>query len=194
MGDTNTDTGATGAATDTGATGDATTTDNTTTPPDDLAAALAEAEKWKALSRKNEADLRKAQAAADKAQQSSMSDQEKAIAQAKADARNETLAEILKDRVKDKVAVAAAGKLADPGDAEALLGDLDQFIVGGEVDEKGISAAIAKLIEKKPYLAAAPAPPGTGSGEGGPRGGPTSTTTGTDPLKDSLESMLGISH
>jgi len=57
-----------------------------------------------------------------------------------------------------------------------LLGDLDRFIVKGEVDTKAISSAIDDLVKAKPYLApagkarplpggAATATPGSGFNE-----------------------------
>lgn len=162
-----------------------------TTGVDDVATAKAEAEKWKNLSRKNEAELRKAQSALEKAQQGSMTDLEKAVAEAKNQAKAEATAEFLRSSVADKVAVAAAGKLADPQDAAALIGDLDRFIVSGAIDTTAIGAAINELVERKPYLAVnAPPPiPGRGAGEGGARGG--STTTTKDPLVSEIERMVG---
>lgn len=161
------------------------TTDTTTETTDtDLSA---EVERWKTLSRKNERELRKAQSELEKTQQSSMTETERAVAEAKAQARSEALAEVQRDRVRDKVEAAAAKKLADPADAPALLGDLDQFIVGGEIDAKAIVRAIDKLVETKPYLSPQP---GTGAGEGGPRGTSAHALNG-DPLVRDLEAKLG---
>lgn len=173
-------------ATDTGAADDATTTDDSTkdegTKPD------AEAEKWKAMARKHEREAKKAQAELERVQQSSMSEQEKAIAEARSAARAEAFGEAQKDRLRDKVELAAAGKLADPGDAAVLLGDLERFLVSGEIDTRGISSAIDDLIKAKPYLGAKP---GTGSGEGGPRGGSSSTAAIADPLTEALAKKVG---
>lgn len=57
--------------------------------------------------------------------------------------------------VRSEVKAAAKGVLADPQDAFRFI-DLDQFEVDddGDVDEDEIAAAIADLVEKKPYLAA----------------------------------------
>ncbi len=57
--------------------------------------------------------------------------------------------------VRAEVRAAAAGKLADPGDAHRFL-DLSQFEVGddGEVDQDEIADAIDELLNEKPYLAA----------------------------------------
>ena len=67
-------------------------------------------------------------------------------AQAKANARI----------VRAEVKAAAAGKLADPGDAHRFL-DLDSFEVDadGNVDSEEIADAIDELLKSKPYLAAA---------------------------------------
>lgn len=178
-----------GTATDTGAAdGDTTTQDTTDGTAADTQQPDPEVEKWKALSRKNERDLRKAQAELEKAQQSSMTETEKAVAEARAAARQEAFTEAQRDRLRDKVELAAAGKLADPGDAAALLGDLDQFLVSGEIDTKGISSAIDRLLAAKPYLGAKP---GAGSGEGGPRGGSSSTAGTADPLTEALAKKVG---
>jgi hypothetical protein len=57
--------------------------------------------------------------------------------------------------LKAEIRAAAAGKLTDPADALAYI-DLSKFDVtdDGEVDATAITAAIADLISKKPYLAA----------------------------------------
>lgn len=58
--------------------------------------------------------------------------------------------------VRSEVKTAAKGVLADPADAFKFI-DLEQFEVDddGNVDEDDIAAAIADLVKKKPYLAAA---------------------------------------
>jgi hypothetical protein len=72
-----------------------------------------------------------------------------------------------------EVRAAAAGKLADPGDAPRLL-DLAQFTPGedGSYDTGAITAAIDQLVTGKPYLAAGARGVFQGSGDGGPRGEP----------------------
>lgn len=162
------------------------------TPPADAtpeAPGTDEAEKWKALSRKNERELKKVQAELEKAQQASMSENERAVAEAKAAGRAEAITELNRERVADKVAIAAAGKLADPSDAAAFLGDLDQFIVSGQIDERSISKAIDALVAAKPYLSPQP---GSGSGEGGPRGGPAPISPGDDPLLKAILEKTGF--
>jgi len=83
-----------------------------------------------------------------------MTDAEKAVADAKKEGREEATLEANRRIVASEVKAAAGGKVADPSDATALLGDLDRFIVKGEVDTKAIAAAIDELVKSKPYLAA----------------------------------------
>lgn len=110
-----------------------------------------------------------AQAELDKVRSANMSEQEKAVAAAKAEGRDEALKTANERLVRAEVKAAAAGKLADPGDALGLLGDLSAFIdKTGDVDTKAITSAIDELVKAKPYLSAKP---GNGAGEGGARGG-----------------------
>jgi hypothetical protein len=73
--------------------------------------------------------------------------------------------------VRSEVKAAAKGVLADPNDAFRFI-NLDQFEVDddGDVDEDEIAAAIADLVEKKPYLAAQGGKRFQGTGGGGARG------------------------
>lgn len=119
--------------------------------------------------RQAEKAAKDAQTELEKLRSASMSDQEKAVAAAKAEGRDEALKTANERLVRAEVKAAAAGKLADPGDALGLLGDLSAFIdKSGDVDTKAITSAIDELVKAKPYLSAKP---GNGSGEGGPRGG-----------------------
>ena len=72
--------------------------------------------------------------------------------------------------VRAEVRAAAAGKLADPSDALRYL-DVSKFAVDddGAVDEAAVAAAIAELVERKPYLAAQGGRLVTGSADGGAR-------------------------
>ena len=107
-----------------------------------------------------------AQAELDKHREASMTEQERAIAKARDEARAEMAKTFAAERVKDKVELAASGKLADPGDAIHLLGDLSEFVTqSGDVDTRAIASAIDALVKAKPYLApqtakAAPLPGG----------------------------------
>jgi hypothetical protein len=64
--------------------------------------------------------------------------------------REEIRAEFNAERLKDKVALAAAGRLADPSDAARFL-ELDS-LSADKPDE--IKAALEKLLTDRPYLAA----------------------------------------
>lgn len=81
--------------------------------------------------------------------------EEKAIEKARAEGRNEAALEANRRIATSEARAAASGKVVDVDDALALLGNLDRFIVKGEVDTKAISTAIADLVKAKPYLAAA---------------------------------------
>ncbi|MER6364983.1 hypothetical protein [Kitasatospora sp. NPDC001527] len=68
----------------------------------------------------------------------------------KAEIRQEFAAEL----VRAEVRAAAAGRLRDPADALALV-DLSALAgQNGTVDQAAVTAALDKLIESKPYLAA----------------------------------------
>lgn len=100
-------------------------------------------------------------------------------------ARQETLNEVRTERVKDKVEVAATGKLSDPGDAAAFLGDLTRFVGDdGAIDSKAITSAIDELVKTKPYLAPAGSRPSPLPG-GGAR------PTGGSSMNDALRQALG---
>jgi hypothetical protein len=114
---------------------------------------------------------RDAQSELERIRSESMSSTEKAIAEAKAQGRKEALSTANDRLVKAEVRAHAAGKLADPGDAAALLGDLSGFVGDdGEPDSRAIAKAIDDLLEAKPYLAAG-ATPGTTRIPAGARGG-----------------------
>lgn len=133
------------------------------------AEAAQDAEKWKALSRKNEAAAKKAMAELAKLKTDGQSEAEKAIAKAKDEGKAEATTSANARIVKAEVRAIAAGKI-DPNLAIKLL-DLDQFEVGddGEVDEKAITKAIGDLLKQHPALAANGI--GKGSADGGARGG-----------------------
>lgn len=127
-----------------------------------------------------------AQAALDELAKKSMTDSERAVAEARAAVRKEVLAEANGRLLRTEIRAAAAGKLADPGDAAALLGDLDRFVGDdGEPDTKAIASAIERLVRDKPYLAAAGTRPGPLPGGGAkPR-------SGTSSINDEIRLMAG---
>lgn len=111
----------------------------------------AEAEKWQAMARKHE-DRAKANASAAKeleqVRQASMSDLEKAVAIAKAEARTEALREAGTRLVDAEVKAAAAGRSVD---VEALLEGLDRSrFLGedGEPDSKAIATWVDRIAPK----------------------------------------------
>lgn len=103
----------------------------------------------------------------EKLRKASMTDTEKAIAEAKAEGRQAAMAEANQRLLRSEIRAAAAGKLADPDDAPLLLGDLDGFLdAQGEPNTKAISSAIDGLVKAKPYLASAGSRPGPLPGGG----------------------------
>lgn len=114
-----------------------------------------------------EKSAKDATAELEKLRKSSMTDAEKAIAEAKAAGRQEALAEANDRLVSAEIRSAAAGKLADPGDAVIHLGDLTRFTnVDGDIDARAITSAIDALVKSKPYLAPAGSRPGPLPGGG----------------------------
>lgn len=117
--------------------------------------------------------------------QTSMSDSEKAVAQAKAEGRREALATVNLERVKDKIEAAAGGKFADPEDAHHLLGDAAQFIdADGTINAKAIRKALEDLLKSKPYLAAGPRAGGSYDGGAG------SSASGTTDMNAAIRSRM----
>jgi hypothetical protein len=130
--------------------GEPTTTD---TPPADGTPAdtvdhAAEAAKWKELARKHEERAKSNAAAArelDELRKQSMTDQEKAVAEARTEARADALREVGGRLVQAEVRAAAAGR---PVDVDALLEVLDASIfVGddGEPDRARITAWVDRV-------------------------------------------------
>lgn len=113
-----------------------------------------------------EAKATKAQLA--KLQAGAMSEQEKAVAEAKEAGKAEVLSVANERLVRAAVKSAATGKLANPSLAPKLL-DLSDFEVDddGDVDEKAIDAAIAKLVKENPELANGVRKPGALPGSKG---------------------------
>jgi hypothetical protein len=112
------------------------------------------------------------QAEIENLKQQTMTESERAIAEARKEAREEALEHINKKIVLTEVKAAASGKLSDPTDALKFI-DVTQFEVDeeGNINAKAINKAIEELIKSKPYLAAHR---GSGDIDGGARGKPTS--------------------
>ena len=72
-------------------------------------------------------------------------------------AAEEARAEMLRERVLDKIEARAGRRFVDAEDAAALLlrrHDVDDFINGGKVDMDAIAEALEELGESKPWLLA----------------------------------------
>lgn len=108
---------------------------------------------------------------------SSMTDQEKAIAEARKSATNEVLAKANARIVNAEIRAAAAGKLANPSAATKFL-DASDFQVDddGDVDRNAIDKAIDRLLKDEPYLAVPASNRATGSADGGARGTSAAST------------------
>lgn len=96
-----------------------------------------------------------AEAERDELRSKNQTAEEKAIEGAKKAGRDEATLEANRRIARSEIKAAAGGKLQDAEDAASFLGDLDRFIVKGEVDSKAITSAIDELVKAKPYLAAA---------------------------------------
>lgn len=109
----------------------------------------AERQSRKALERQ----LKGQSAELDKLRRQSMSDQEKAVDEAKAEARKAALGEVSERLLAAEITTLAAGKLADPSDAVGLVDRDGLTDADGAPDKEAISKAIDELVKRKPYLA-----------------------------------------
>lgn len=108
---------------------------------------------------RKERDEAKAEAAAAKAELAKLKGgdkpaevDEKAIREA---ARKDAKAEVLRERVLDRIETKAAKTFADPEDARALLASkADDFVDDGQIDSDAITKALAALLKAKPHLGA----------------------------------------
>ncbi len=130
------------------------------TPPANAPEGLGEAGLKALQAERSRAEAAEREAAAAKAEAETlraknMTESEKAIEAARKEGAQEASTTANRRIVRSEIRAAAAGKVSDPEDAAALLGDLDRFIVKGEVDSKAITEAISELVKVKPYLAPA---------------------------------------
>lgn len=164
-----------------------TTTETTETAAPDL---TAEVEKWKALSKKNE-DRAKANADAakelDKFRQQSMTETEKAVEQARAEARTAALAEAGGKVARAEIRAAAAGRL-DAAALDVLIDGLNlaKFLdEDGEVDTEKVAAFVDGIAPKEDEEKPAGFPDlGQGARSTTPLNG--------DPLLRDVKHVLGI--
>lgn len=154
-------------------------------------------DKWKHFSRTNERAAKTAAKQLEETQQrlsayeqaeeqrrlEQMSEHERAIEQARQEAaeqaRSEERARYVSQIAETQVVAAATGLLANPKLALRLV-DVDSFVdPEGNVDSDAIGAAVARLVEDEPYLAARETRPA--QVQTGPRGG-TSADGGINAL------------
>lgn len=146
-------------------------------PDDDKKDWKAEAEKWQSLSRKHE-ERAKANAEAakerDELRRKGMSDQEKAVDEARAEVRTSTLREVGGRLAKAEIRAAAAGRMA-PAQLDALLDGVD--VVAFLTDDGEVAAdKVKKFIDGIAPPADPNAPPPVPDLGQGPR-----TNTKADP-------------
>lgn len=108
-----------------------------------------------------------------------MSEQERAIEEARETTRNETLNSVNRRLFSAEAKASAAGRIADPdlltdpAVALRLLGFDDVPLADdGDIDSAAISQAVDALLTAKPYLAASATRP-AGTADGGPRSTPS---------------------
>lgn len=126
----------------------------------------AEAEKFKALSRKHEQRAKQNASAAkelDELKVAQLTEQEKAVKEARDEGLTEGLKTGNERLIRAEVIAAASGKAADPADVYAILaatGALAGLEVGpdGKVDAAAITTAVDDLVKTKPHLAAVRSP------------------------------------
>jgi hypothetical protein len=111
----------------------------------------------------------------EKVREGQLTESEKAIEQAKKEARQEALSEINSRIIATEIKAAAAGKLFDPADALTFI-KVSDFEVdeNGNVDSKEIEKALNVLLKEKPYLKAFQK---TGDADSGARGKPAAPNT-----------------
>ena len=129
-----------------------------------------------------QAELDRLKQAGETGDQKAQREAEKAIQTAREEAAAEARAEGARDRVKDKIEVAAAGKFTDPGDALLNLEkQVDDFIKDGKPDTDAIAKAVEKLLTDKPHLAASTKTPVPSPGRVGIGTGSTSASDAVQP-------------
>lgn len=87
--------------------------------------------------------------------------------------RDESRAEVLRERALDKIEAKAAGRFKDPEDALLRLGrNVDEFIDGDKIDLAAIEDALAELLTKRPDFGVTQSEPKRfkGTADGGAKG------------------------
>jgi hypothetical protein len=135
----------------------------------------ADVERWKTLSRQNETNYNATRTELEKLKQASMSDAEKALEQAKQDARNATLAEVSQDLIKAALEVQATKKSAKLPDLDFL--NLDRFKADdGRPNTEAITSFLDSLPTEGESKQSFPPLGGAGHNKGG-----TADFTSMDP-------------
>lgn len=150
----------------------------------ELEKAQKESRKWEDRAKQNSA----AKTELEKLREASMSDQEKAVEAARAEARAAMLKEFGGNLVDAEIKVAAAGRL-DDAQLEALLGVVDRSALleeDGTVKADAVKAFVDRLAPA-PAESARPLLPDLGQGA---RGGPPALNS--TQLQKDLEKALGI--
>ena len=155
---------------DDGASDASTTTETEATEEVDHAA---DAAKWKALSRKHEKAEREhrkrletLETEATARAEEAMTETDRAIAAAKTETEERLSGEYRTERLANALTARASGKMQDPTDAPRFAKNLADLDPG---DTEALDAAIAEILEAKPYLAPSPSKP-VNSADGGPKG------------------------
>lgn len=117
--------------------------------------------------------LKAAEAELEELRKSQLSEQERAIEEARSEAAAEVEAKYRTKLLEASVRAVATGVLADPEDAWRLI----DFEDTDPDDTKSISDAVAALVESKPYLAVQQQRPRQ-SIDQGPQGNPPTQATG----------------
>lgn len=155
----------------------------------------AEAEKWQALAKKNESRAKANAEAAkelEQVRQQSMSDTEKAVAQAKLDGRAEAMALVGAKLASAEIRAAAAGRLTAE-QLETLTEGLNYAVFldeEGDVDAKKVARFVDGIAPAKAEDNPAPAPVFPDLGQGA-RGSASSTMAlNGDPLLKAVQDKL----
>ena len=160
---------------------DDTNTDTTedTTSAEDTKSEAADAAKWKALARKHEKAAKANATKLAELEKASMSDNEKAVAEAKDQGRQEARTEVGIKLAQARIEAALAKFVDDPSVITEDLNLAAYVTETGDVDEDRVQALKAK------YAALLKPGQPTGSADGGPRG----TSKPGQLTRDDLKSM-----
>lgn len=170
-------------------TGDGATDTDATTNDD---AGRAEVDKWKSLARKHEKEAKDRARELDKLRQASMSDTERAVAEAKDAGRAEALASVGGRLARSEIRAAAAGRIDDE-QLDAVLEhlDLSAFLdADGEPDADAVRKFVDRIAPKSDDDEGKPPTRRARDLGQGARG--SHLPLNGDPIQRDLEKKLGI--